>query len=444
MIAEPLSPRGSKRRAALSAIAVGAGVGYYLASVVGFQLRLPPATTSVLWPPNAILTAALLLTPPRRWPVILLAVLPVHLIIQLQTEFPLSLVLSLFVTNCLEALIAAGLLYRLSDEPTRIDTLPRLAAFLVAVVVAAPLLSSFADAAAVMFFRGESYWTVWRARSLSNVLAELTFVPALVGSIRSAQRWSRHMSAARWAEAAFLAAGLVAIGLLGFRGDLLRVRAFAVVSRQTPLVLQLPFLLWAAMRFGPTGTGLALVTTSLVSAWTVIRGVGPFASTSPTTTVTALTISLIIVSGTLLSLATLLEERRQAQHALRMRLRFEELLSRLSAALVRLPGDQISQAFDAWLGRIARVLGVDSLTVFTATHNPGGVQAVYHGPIPTPAVRSPRSPSTRSAGRAAACRPASPSSSRRAPTIRIASRRRRCPASCSRPAVPCPWLGKEI
>src|SRR4029079_17970955 len=65
----------------------------------------------------------------------------------------------------------------------------------------------------------------------------------------------------------------------------------------------------------------------------------------------------------------------QAQNALRVRLRFEELLSRLSAALVRLPGDQIAQAFDAWLGGIARVLGVDSLTVFS--HNPGGLQAVY-------------------------------------------------------------------
>ena len=377
MITQRLSPRGPNRRVTLPAIAVGACTGYYLASVVGFQLRLPPATTSVLWPPNAILTAALLLTPPRRWPVILLAVLPVHLIIQLQTDFPLSLVLSLFVTNCLEAVIAAGLLYRLSDAPTRIDTLPRLAAFFVAVVVAAPLLSSFADAAAVMFFRGEPYWKVWRARGLSNVLAELTIVPAVVGSIRSWQQWSRDMSPARWAEAAFLGAGLLGIGLLGFRGDLLQVRAFAVVSRQTPLALQLPFLLWAAMRFGPTGTGVALVTTSLVSAWTVIRGLGPFAATSPTTTVSALTISLIIVSGTLLSLATLLEERRQAQHALRMRLRFEELLSRLSAALVRLPGDQISQAFDAWLGRIARVLGVDSLTVFAASHNPGGLQAVY-------------------------------------------------------------------
>src|SRR6185503_11089021 len=339
MTGSALPPRRPRQSVAVPAIAVGACAGYYLASVVGFQLRLPPATTSVLWPPNAVLTAALLLTPPRRWPIILLAVLPVHLVIQLQTEFPLAMILSLFVTNAMEAVVAAGLLYRLSDAPTRIDTLPRLAAFFVAVVIAAPLLSSFADAAAVTLFRGEGYWKVWRTRSLSNMLAELTIVPAVVGTVQLARRWPRGM------------------------------------SPQTPLALQLPFLLWAAMRFGPTGTGLALVATSVFSAWTVIRGLGPFASTSPTTTVAALTLSLIVVSSTLLSLATLLEERRQAQHALRVRLRFEELLSRLSAALVRLPGDQIAQAFDAWLGRIARVLGVDSLTVFS--HNPGGLQAVY-------------------------------------------------------------------
>ena len=375
MTVPPLPPRRPRQSVAVPAIAVGACAGYYLASVVGFQLRLPPATTSVLWPPNAVLTAALLLTPPRRWPIILLAVLPVHLVIQLQTEFPLAMILSLFVTNAMEAVVAAGLLYRLSDAPTRIDTLPRLAAFFVAVVIAAPLLSSFADAAAVNLFRGEDYWKVWRTRSLSNMLAELTVVPAVVGTIQLARRWPRDMSPARWAEAGFLAAGLVGIGVLGVRSELLQVRAFSVVSRQTPLALQLPFLVWAAMRFGPTGTGLALVATSVFSAWTVIRGLGPFASTSPTTTVAALTLSLIVVSSTLLSLATLLEERRQAQHALRVRLRFEELLSRLSAALVRLPGDQIAQAFDAWLGRIARVLGVDSLTVFS--HNPGGLQAVY-------------------------------------------------------------------
>src|SRR4029078_1907210 len=132
------------------------------------------------------------------------------------------------------------------------------------------------------------------------MLAELTIVPAVVGTVQLARRWPRDMSPARWAEGGFLDAGVSGFGVRGVRSELLQVRAFSVVSRQTPLALQLPFLLWAAMRFGPTGTGLALVAPSALSAWTVIRGLGPFASTSPTTTVAALTLSLIVVSSTLL------------------------------------------------------------------------------------------------------------------------------------------------
>jgi signal transduction histidine kinase/integral membrane sensor domain MASE1 len=368
---------GSRHRITLPAIALGACAGYYLASLVGFQLRLPPATTSVLWPPNAVLTSALLLTSPRRWMAILLAVLPVHLFIQLQTDFPLPMILALFVTNCCEALLAAGGMYWLSDAPTRFDTLRRLRVFFLAAVVCAPLLSSFADAAAVTWLRGEPYWHVWQTRSLSNILAEVTVVPAVVGGVLGMLRWWRGGAGGRYVEGAVLGVGVFAIGLLDFSSLLWEIPAIGAVSRQTPLAVQLPFLLWAATRFGPTGTGLTLLTTSVLTAFAAVHGVGPFAEIAPTTTVTALTISLIVVAVTLLSLATLIEERRQAQHALGIRLRFEELLSRLSAALVRLPSDQMTAAFEAWLGRIGRVLGIDALTVFEASHGASVLQAVY-------------------------------------------------------------------
>src|SRR5438045_1544114 len=143
------------------AIAVVVCAGYYLGSLIGLELRFPPATTSVLWPPNAVLTAALVLTPPRRWLLILLAVLPVHVFIQLPTGWPIALTAVLFVTNCLEAVIAAGGMYLLSDAPWRIDTLRGLIVFFAAAVIAGPLVSSFADAAAVALFRGELYWHVW-------------------------------------------------------------------------------------------------------------------------------------------------------------------------------------------------------------------------------------------------------------------------------------------
>jgi two-component system, LuxR family, sensor kinase FixL len=368
---------GSRRRLTVPAIALGTCAGYYLASIVGFQLRLPPATTSVLWPPNAILTAALLLTAPRHWAGVLLAVLPVHLFIQLQTEFPLPLILALFVTNCCEALLAAGGVCWLSDAPSRFDTLRRLRAFFIAAVIVAPLLSSFADAAAVTWFRGEAYWHVWRTRSLSNILAELTVVPAVAGVVVGVLRWSRGTRRRRYVEAAILGLGLSAIGLLDFSTLLWEIPAIGAVSQQTPLAVQLPFLLWAAMRFGPTGAGLTLLTTSVLSAWAVIHGVGPFSSIPPSTTIPAITISLIVVSSTLLCLATLIEERRQAQHALGVRLRFEELLSRLSSALVQLPGDQMTRAFEPWLARIGVVLGIDSLTVFATSHGNHLLHSVY-------------------------------------------------------------------
>ena len=100
--------------------------GYYFGSVLGLLLRIPPATPSIIWPPNAIMTAALLLVPPRRWWVVLLPVLPIHFFVQLPTGWPPALVLSLFFTNCTEAVLSAGIIWLLSDAPPRFDTPRRL------------------------------------------------------------------------------------------------------------------------------------------------------------------------------------------------------------------------------------------------------------------------------------------------------------------------------
>src|SRR4029453_10469236 len=85
--------------------AVLVAVAYYLGARIGEQLRFLPVTTSVLWPPNAILTAALLLTRPRRGGIYSLGRLPAH-VLGLPAARASSLGLALFVTNCSEALIA--------------------------------------------------------------------------------------------------------------------------------------------------------------------------------------------------------------------------------------------------------------------------------------------------------------------------------------------------
>src|SRR6266508_4458046 len=86
-------------------LAVLTGCGYYLGSVLGFALTFQPHPVSVLWPPNSIVLAALLLTPVRVWWVILLAAFPAHLAVQLQSNVPPMMILCWFISNACEALI---------------------------------------------------------------------------------------------------------------------------------------------------------------------------------------------------------------------------------------------------------------------------------------------------------------------------------------------------
>jgi len=165
------------------------GLAYYAGAQIGFLLKLPPGTPSALWPPNAILMATLLLLRPGDWWIALLAALPGHLAVELRVGWQLPMVLALYLTNCSEALIGALGVRLLSDAPGRFDSLPRMAAYIAAGGLLAPIVSSFADAAVVSTFRGDFYWDVWRARTAANILTDLTLVPALIAVVRDGRRW---------------------------------------------------------------------------------------------------------------------------------------------------------------------------------------------------------------------------------------------------------------
>jgi len=343
-------------------------VGYYVGANIGFILRLPPTTPSVMWPPNALLTATLLLTPPRRWWLYLLAAFPAHLVAELWVVQPSSLVLALFITNCSEAFLAAVGMRWLSDTPVRFDTLRRVAGFIVAAVFLAPLLSSFADAAAVTMLRDESYWLVWRTRLFSNVLTELTLVPALVMMVTAGPTWWRDTPRLRHAEAILLVGGLCTVGLVGFAGPIEGLEAIPDAPR-TLLFFLLPFLLWATVRFGPGGTSLSLLATAVIAMWAASQGYGPFAGLLPAESALTLQLSLIVVAIPLMCLAALIEERRRAEAALAERLRFEEMLSRLSGAFVHLSSHDMDAVFQTSLQQLGEFLRLDRLVLVELSRN---------------------------------------------------------------------------
>src|SRR5678809_1237129 len=77
--------------------------GYYLGAKVGFALTFHPHPVSVLWPPNAILLAALLLAPKRVWWILLATAFPAHLLAQMQSAVPAPMILCWFISNSFEA-----------------------------------------------------------------------------------------------------------------------------------------------------------------------------------------------------------------------------------------------------------------------------------------------------------------------------------------------------
>jgi signal transduction histidine kinase len=167
----------------------------------------------------------------------------------------------------------------------------------------------------------------------------------------------------------------VAVGAVVFTGPF--ETWSAVPGSGTPLALLLPSILWAAVRFGPGGASATLLTTALLAIWAATHGRGPFVRLGVEESVLALQVFLIIIAIPLMCLAALLEERRQVQQELSERLRFEELLARLSGAFVHLPVRAMDVAFETWLRQLGELLRVDRLHLFRFSRDGQALALTY-------------------------------------------------------------------
>ena len=351
-------PSPSSIRLALIAALVAAG--YYVGAQIGLALTFHPATTSVLWPPNAILTAALLMVPPRAWWVCLAAALPAHILLELNAGFSAQLVALLFVTNCSEALLAALAVRAFSDAPARFDSFRRVAAFIAGAGLLAPIVSSFGDAAVVDVLRGEPYWDVWRVRVFANVLTELSVAPAIILGWGAARALIvRRPPWRALVEPLAFAAVLLGVAVLVFGRP--GVRDALPGTPPTPIVLLLPVFGWGAMRFGVGGVSAALLGSSIVASYETAAGIRPFSTLAPTDSLIAVQMILAVVAMPLMCLAGLLGDRRQAAAHLAARLRFEELVSSMTRSFLRVPDSTV--ALRGSLTRVSEFFGADYVSL---------------------------------------------------------------------------------
>ena len=295
------------------AIALFVFASYFLGAKIGFALTFQPHPVSVLWPPNSILLAALLLTPVRIWWVVLLAAFPAHLAVQLDSGVPPTMILCWFVSNSCEALIGAGSIRYLIDRPVRFDCLRNIGIFCFFAAFLGPFLSSFLDSAFVVFnhWGQDSYWEIWRLRFTSNVLAALSLAPLIVTWGADGIGWLAKIGRWRFLEASLVFLGLLSVNVLVFYK--------LTPADSTLLYLPLPLLLWIAVRFGSRGASAAICTVGFLAIWSAGHGYGLFSTRSAEENALSIQMFLIVMSVPLLFLASVIEERGKGEMTLRGR-----------------------------------------------------------------------------------------------------------------------------
>ena len=323
--------------------------GYYLGAQIGFALQSPNAPQSVLWLPNSILLAVLLIVPFRRWPGYLAAAFPAQMLVAVGTGAPPLTLGLLFLTNCADASLGAFLVRRVtrSNGPFKFDGLTATATFVVFGTILPTILLSFADAGiSVATGWSNNYYAAFETRARSNILTHLIVVPAIVDLV--VLDW-RRLRGPRVAEgAALMVLLLVTCGVAFSRSA--GSPAFAAV-----LYTPLPLLLWAAFRFGPGGIGWAALLVSMVASWNVLRGRGPFSSRSPLEEVVSLQLFLLATTLPLLCLSAVIRERDRVTRAIRA----SESALRNSYARVRELAGKLITAQEMERSRIARDLHDD-------------------------------------------------------------------------------------
>jgi PAS domain S-box-containing protein len=342
-------------------------VAYFLGAKLGFALKLHPYPISTMWPPNSILLAAMLLAPTRSWPILVLAALPAHVAVQLANGVPIPMLLGWFVSNCSEALIGAALVRRLTSGPVRFDDSGHVGVFVLSSTLGVTV-SCFLDAGfvTVVGWRGGTYWGLWTSRFFSNLLAELTLVPMIVAWARTDRAALRRLSPRRLAELGALMTALLVVSIPVFNWQKTGPESIAAL-----LYAPLPFLVWAAVRFGARGISTATLTVALLAIWGAMHQLGPFVGSSPRDNAMSIQLFLIFISVPLMLLSAFVQERRQAERE--AILNEESLKLALDAAQMSIWDWSITGSDVTWpretsrvpFGLILRVVHPDDRTMVT-------------------------------------------------------------------------------
>lgn len=335
------------QRARHAAALVLVALAYFALGKLGLTLALVNASATAVWPPTGVAIAALLLGGRALWPGVFLGAF----LVNLSTAGTVTTSLGIATGNTLEGLAGAWLVQRLCggrqflDRPTDLLRFTGLAGGVAPAVSASVGVTTLLAGGLVDTERAGAVWTTWW---LGDASGALVFTPLVVAwASATPRRWTP----AAALEGAVLAVGLLVVSWLVFGGTGLFGREDLALE-----FLGIPFMLWAALRFGAREAATATVVLSAAALLGTLGGSGPFATDDPNQALLLLQAFIAVVSVMTLTLSAAVAERRAVEEQL-ARLSSSDGLTGLAnyRAFVSTLGAELRRA-DARRGTVALVL----------------------------------------------------------------------------------------
>ncbi|HZE61642.1 MAG TPA: MASE1 domain-containing protein [Burkholderiales bacterium] len=277
-------------------------VVYFAAAKLALATAIPPGYATPIWPPSSIALAALLLWGRQLWPGIWLG----SFVASATVEGALLASAVIATGSSVQGFAIAGLTERWLGVPRRFTQVREVLVF-VGVIAAGALIAptvALLPLALIYPLRApdlaSNWWTWWQG----DVCGMLIFTPLILSWTAPGMSWTPR----KVLEAVIFAVLVLAAGEIVFSQGF--GRTFVMV----------PFIIWAAFRFGQREVTLTAATVCAMALWYTLRSeTGPFAVLPPNESLLLLVVFVSTIAVTGLTLCAVLAQLEASRDELETR-----------------------------------------------------------------------------------------------------------------------------